>query len=120
MLADGFQDVEPYMHCDNYLCEIGMSEMSLTSQTKNKARVASMRQSVSRAVGLAGLTVAVSLPGAGIDTTDAQEKRDITRSLQQVQSAVKKAAPSTLRTTRPGGAMAQWSNWQNWNNWRNY
>lgn len=119
MHIDGNQGKHAYKQREPVPFEIWIESMSKNTRAKNSALIANMRQSVGRAVGLAGLTVAVSLPAATVQTADAQEKRDVTRSLQQVQKAVK-AAPVTAGTTRPGGKMAQWQNWNNWNNWRNY
>jgi len=76
-----------------------------------------MRHTVSKAAGVVGLTVAVSLPGgsakAAISDSD---HRDIAKSLQLIQNAAKFAG-QLVPARASGEKLAQWFNW---NNWRNY
>ncbi len=92
--------------------------MSMSSRNSSNDLVANMRHTVSRAVGVAGLTVAVSLPAATAQTSG-DRGAAAAKSLQHVQEAVKAAGPKGRALTARGQNMA-WGNWQNWNNWRNY
>ena len=92
--------------------------MTMSSRNKSKDLVAAMRHTVSRAVGVAGLTVAVSLPAAGVQASENRNHTDVANSLHHVQQAIK-AVGSKMRAFATGEKMA-WGNWQNWNNWRNY
>jgi hypothetical protein len=79
-----------------------------------------MRHTVGMAVGVAGLTVAVSLPAVSAKAnTDSNDHRNVARSLQQIQGAIKSAGPLS-RARAAGEKLAGWFNWRNWNNWRNY
>ena len=85
--------------------------------SKNKDRVASMRQTIGAAVGVAGLTFAVSLPA--VHAKAAESGRTASKMSHQVQNAAKKIGQQA-RTKLNGQSLARWVNWNNWNNWRNY
>lgn len=98
----------------------GIVVMTDCPKDKNRDLVANMRHSVSKAVGVAGLTVAVSLPAVNAKAaTDANDHQDVAKALQQVQNSIKAAGP-VVRARAAGEKLAQWVNWRNWNNWRNF
>lgn len=95
--------------------------MNTSSGAKGRDLVANMRQTVSKAAGVVGLTVAVSLPAANVNAAVADnDYQDIAKALQQVQDAAKSADLISPARASTGEKLAQWFNWRNWNNWRNY
>lgn len=94
--------------------------MNASSGSKKSDLVANMRHTVSKAAGVVGLTVAVTLPAVSAQAAIVNnDHQDITNTLQQIRNAAKSF--DTLVPARASEQkLAQWFNWRNWNNWRNY
>lgn len=82
--------------------------------------MANMRHTVSKAAGVVGLTVAVSLPAVSSKAAEIDnEHRDVAKALLQIQNDANSVIQ--LSPARASGEkLAQWFNWRNWNNWRNF
>jgi len=80
-------------------------------------KVKSIRMALKDSVGIAGITLAMTVPAAGSVFYDTAPKNDVSSVISKTQENLSLKVANSDEASSVSSKLAQWNNW---NNWKNY